>query len=86
MRWAEILTEENVFPTRVARIRLWETFYKGLSSDRGLRESVKFMATFSKWTISECQAVVLEYESFGQAKTAISTAKPIAPVALVPTK
>ena len=86
MRWAEILTKEDVFPMRAARIRLWETFYKGLSSNRGLCESLKFMATFSKWTISECKAVVLKYKSFGQAKTAISTTKPTALAVSVPTK
>ena len=68
MRWAQILDREDAFPSRVARIRLWEAFYKGLSSDCGLRENIRFMSTFHQWTISECQAVVREFESFGQPK------------------
>merc|ERR1711929_74985 len=64
----------------------WEAFYKGLLSDCGLRESIRFMATFHQWTISECQTVVREFESFGQPRATVSVTKPAAPAASAPTK
>merc|ERR1711951_325977 len=67
-------------------IRLWEAFYKGLSSDRSLRENIRFMSTFHQWTISECQAVVREFESFGQPKATNLVTKPAAPAASAPAK
>ena len=48
MRWADILPEAgDAFPSRAARIKLWEHFYQGLSSNCSLREF--FMSTFADW-------------------------------------
>ena len=44
------------------------------------------MATFHKWTISECQTVVREFESFGQPRATVSVTKPAAPAASAPAK
>merc|ERR1711951_82782 len=44
------------------------------------------MSTFHQWTISECQAVVREFESFGQPKASTLVTKPAAPAASAPAK
>ena len=44
------------------------------------------MSTFHQWTISECQAVVREFESFGQPKATTLVTKPAAPAASAPAK
>merc|ERR1711914_9431 len=44
------------------------------------------MSTFHQWTISECQAVIPEFKSFGQPKATNPVTKPAAPAASAPAK